>query len=516
MQVTETQSEGLRHGYKVVVPASDLDQKLDVKLESLRRNVTMPGFRPGKVPTSLLKKIHRKNLMGEILEQALEESSRQVLSDHELRPATQPKFDDVKFEEGSDLEYSMSVEVMPDFTIAELSGITLERLVAPATAADVEAFLERLAAQQRSFEANDKAGYKAQSGDAVLIDYEGRIDGTPFDGGTGSDFQLELGSGHFIPGFEEQLIGATAGEAREVTVTFPEDYPSKEICGKEATFACTVREVRNPLPVTVDDELAKRVGLETLEALKTSVREQIEKDYHQVSRLKLKRSLLDHLADSYDFPVPLGMRDMEFDLIWNEFLKDLERNNASLDELGKTEDEAKAEYQAIAERRVRLGLLLSEIGRLNSIEVRQDEVNRLIADEARKYPGQEKQVFEFYRGNPTAAGQLRAPLLEEKVVDYILELATLEDRQVDRDELMREPDEEDIVAKPKSKKKAPAKKITAKKTAPKKAPAKKAPEKKAAVKKAAARKTPAKKAPAKKTPAKKAPAKKASAGKSGK
>ncbi len=463
MQVTQTGADGLKRDYKVVVPAQEIEDKLTERLQTLSERARMPGFRPGKVPVSLLRKLHGQSLMGEILEETVSETSRAALEEDQVRAATQPKIEILKFEEGSDLEYSMSVEILPEIEIGDLSRIELERLVAPVDDATVDAFLGDLAKRQKSFQPVEDKDYAAKTGDAVLINYTGRIDGVEFEGGSASSHLLELGSGQFIPGFEDQLEGARAGDHLEVKVDFPADYHSAELAGKEAVFEVEVTEVMCPQDVAIDDELAKRLGLETLDELRRAVREQIESEHKRISRLRLKRSLLDKLAEMYKFEVPPGMLEMEFQMIWDELLKDLERHGKTLADMDQPEDEIRAEYRAIADRRVRLGLVLSEIGRSNAIEVRADELNRAIAEEARRFPGDEAKVFEFYRNNPEAAGQLRAPILEDKVVDFILEMAKVHEREVSRDELLRDPDDDaeaEPATKAKGKAKAKAKKAT--------------------------------------------------------
>lgn len=501
MQITQTKNEGLEREYTVVIDAESIENKLNDRLKTLSRNVKMRGFRPGKVPVSLLKKLHGKNLMGEVLEETVTESSQKLLSDEELRAAFQPKIEIVKFDEGSDLEYAMSVEVLPQFEIADLSGLELERLTAPVADQEIDDFLTKLADQQKTFKAAKSKTYKSKSGDAVLIDFVGRLDGELFDGGTGTDFQLELGSGMFVPGFEDQLEGVKAGAKVEVKVRFPDAYDSENLAGRDVVFDVDVKEVQKPDYAQINDDLAKQVGVADLEALKKVAGEQIEREHARHSKLRIKRSLLDIFAEQYDFEVPKGMLDLEFNMIWKQLTEDLERHGEDISTLGKSEDEAKEEYRGIALRRVRLGLLLSEIGSRNDIEVRQDELNRLIAEEARRHPGQEKQVFDHYKNDPEAASQLRAPLLEDKVVDYVVDLAKVSEREIGYEELLRDPDDEEVAAaKPKRKAKS-AKKPAAKKPAVKKPAAKKKP---AAAKKPAVKKT----AKIKKSPAlRKSPAK---------
>ncbi|WP_321391588.1 trigger factor [Emcibacter sp.] len=513
MQVTETNSEGLKRGYKVVISAGDIETKLNSELEKVRAQIKMPGFRPGKAPISLLKKLHGKNLMGQVLEETINSTSQNVLEEQKVRPATQPNIAiDEGYEEGKDLEYTMSLEIVPEFEIPDLSKLKLEKLVAEPAADQVKEALEGIAAQQKNYKKAAKT-YKAAEGDAVLIDFLGKLDGVAFDGGAGEDFQLVLGSSAFIPGFEDQLIGVKAGDEKEVNVTFPENYQSEQLAGKPAVFEVTVKEVQKPEAAKVDDELATKLGLSDLAALEEAVKGQLSQETDSLSRTCLKRSLLDALADLVDFDVPSGMVDMEFEQIWNQLKMDMYREasegNADLkpEEVEEPGDDVKEEYKAIAERRVRLGLLLSEIGQQNKVTVGQEEVTRQIAQEARRFPGQEKQVFEFYQSNPQAMAQVRAPLFEEKVVDFILEQATVAEKPVTRDDLIAKLEEDEAAETPVKGKKAPAKKAAAKKAPAKKAAAK-APAKKEAPKAAAEKKPAAKKAPAKKAPAKKAAAKK--------
>jgi len=506
MQVEELLNQGLKREFKVTLPAADLDARLDKILEEFRATASIKGFRPGKAPLSLLKRMHGERAKGQVISEAMQESSTKLFEDKEIRPALRPEVDmGSEYEDGKDLEYTLKVELLPEVSVDDFQAPTLERWVAEVADTDVNTALENIAAQQKSFKKAAKT-VKAKSGDAVFIDYLGRIDGEAFDGGAAEGHQLELGTGTFIPGFEEQLIGAKAGDEKEVTVSFPAEYHAKDLAGKEAKFAVTVHEVRTPSEATVDDELAKNLGMEDLAALKEALTSQLENDNNSLTRAHMKRALLDELAEQYDFDVPAGMVDLEFNQIWEQIKRDaIQSGEAKAEDFeGKTgpEDEAEAaEFKSIAERRVRLGLLLSEVGVKNDVQVTQEEVNRKIIEEARRFPGQESQVFEFYQKNEEARAQLRAPIFEEKVVDFILEQATVTEKTVTREELdaaVRAIDEEDAQPTKKAKKK-PA----TKKAAPKKATAKKEPAKKAAEKKAPAKKTAAKKAPAKKAAAKK-------------
>ncbi|WP_020398863.1 trigger factor [Kordiimonas gwangyangensis] len=508
MQIEELLNEGLKREYKVVVEASELDAKLDAVLDEFRATARIKGFRPGKAPISLLKRMHGERAKGQVLNEAMQESSTKLFEEKKIRPALRPEVDMDQYEDGKNLEYTLKVEVLPEIDVDGFKAPALERWIAEVDDKDVDAFVERIAGQQKTFKKAAKT-VKAAEGDAVLIDFVGSVDGVEFDGGKGEDYQLELGSGSFIPGFEDQLVGTKAGDETVVKVTFPAEYHSEALKGKDAEFKVTVKEVRRPSEAKADDELAKNLGFDDLKGLKESVKGQLEQDNKSLTRAHLKRGLLDALADEYSFDVPAGMVDLEYRQIWEQIKRDAiqtgEAKPEDFDGLEEPADKAEAEeFRSIAERRVRLGLLLSEIGVQNKVQVTQEEVNRRIIEEARRFPGQEAQVFEFYQKNEEARAQLRAPIFEEKVVDFVLEMADLKDKSVSRDDLeaaVRAIDEED--ANPTKGKKA--------------APKKKAAEKKPAAKKAAPRKAAAKKAddaeekaaPKKKAPAKKAAAKKA-------
>ncbi len=509
MQIEELLVDGLKHEYKITVPAKDLDARLDAILTEFRATAKIKGFRPGKAPLSLLRRMHGERAQGQVLQETMQETSAKLFEEKSIKPAMRPEVDmEGDFEAGKDLEYKLSVEVLPEIDVEGFKAPALERWVAEVDEASIDSFVERIASQQKSFKKAAKTA-KASDGDAVLINYIGRVDGEAFDGGAGEDFQLELGSGMFIPGFEEQLVGSKAGDNKIVEVTFPEQYQSENLAGKAAEFTVDVLEVRKPTEAKIDDELAKNMGFDDLPSLRESVKGQLETDNSSLTRAHLKRGLLDALADKYDFAVPAGMVDLEFRQIWEQIKRDAMQSGEATAEdfegLDGPKDKAEAEeFRSIAERRVRLGLLLSEIGVANKVEVNQEEVNRRIIEEARRFPGQEAQVFEYFQNNEEARAQLRAPIFEEKVVDFVLEQADLKDKSVSRDELeaaVRALDEEE----------ANPTKAKSKKPAPKKAAAKKTPAKKAPAKKAAAEKAPAKKAPAKKAAAKKAPAKKAAA-----
>ncbi|GGF40713.1 trigger factor [Aliidongia dinghuensis] len=438
MQITETSTEGLKRGFKVVVASQDIEKRVDARLAEVAKTVRLPGFRPGKVPTSVVKQRYGDSLLGEVLEQTVNETSSQALAERNLRPALQPKIEITSFEKGADLVYDMSLEILPEIQTMDFSTVALERLKPEIPNEELDEALTNLAERYRETE-DVTDGSAAANGDVTVIDFVGSIDGEKFDGGAGTDFSLELGSGRFIPGFEEQLVGAKVGDHVAVKVPFPADYGVETLAGKDAVFEVDVKGLKRKLPAVVDEKLADTLGLENLEALRTAVREQMEREYAGVARQKLKRDLLDILSDKHDFAVPTGMVDLEFDSIWKQFEAERERSKAAgtyKEEEAKPEEETKDEYRKIAERRVRLGLVLAEVGRTNNIQVTQDEVNRAVMAQARNYPGQEKAVMDFYRNNPDAMGQLRAPIYEDKVVDFIVDLAQVTDKAVPPKELV--------------------------------------------------------------------------------
>jgi trigger factor len=440
MQVTELSAEGLRREYKVVVPADEIESRVTKRLDELRQTIRMPGFRPGKVPVSLLRKQYGRSVMGEVLEQAVNQGSQKAISDHELRPALQPKIEVTSFDEGANLEFTMALEVLPAVPTVDLKALELTRLSAEVTEAAVADRLGGFARRLQEF-GPPAEPRPAQEGDRLTISFEGRIDGQPFEGGKAEDLPLVLGSGVMVPGFESQLIGTSAGDEITVEVTFPADYPKAELAGKPVAFAVQVKQLEAPKPLELDDDLAKGQGFDDLDALKAAIRESIEREYAQFARLRLKRALLDRLAEGYRFEVPAGMVDLEFDAIWKQLQEELERGGGA-ESAGKSEDELKAEYRAIADRRVRLGLLLSDIGQANTLKVEQSELNAAVMAQARRYPGQEQKVVEFFRSNPQAIEQLRAPLYEDKVVDFILQMATVTEQSVPVEELLRDPDDD--------------------------------------------------------------------------
>lgn len=477
MEITETSAEGLKHELSVVIAAADIERRIENRLNEIAREIRLPGFRPGKVPLGVIRKRYGPSVMGEVLERAVGDSSAEAMRERNLRPALQPKVEIVSFNEGADLHYKMAIEVLPEIQPMDFAELKLERLKAVASDEEIDRALERIARQQRKSEKVERA---AATGDQVVIDFVGTIDGVAFPGGAANDHVLELGSGSFIPGFEDQLVGAAAGEQRTVTIDFPADYGAADLAGKAAQFAVTVKEVRAVTPQPIDQTLAEAVGMESLEELRKAVRERIEREYAGIARQQVKRKLLDRLAERHHFPVPEGMVELEFDTIWKQFEAERRRvqgetapqtppegataetataetttvktaapageaaaaGTAEADK-AETDEEAKTEYRGIAERRVRLGLLLSEIGRVNSLTVTQDEINRALGEQARRFPGEERQVVDYYRNNPAAMDSLRAPIYEDKVIDFILELADVTERSVPPAELMAAAEAED-------------------------------------------------------------------------
>ncbi|MBU6506676.1 MAG: trigger factor [Alphaproteobacteria bacterium] len=443
MQVRETSAEGLKHEFTVVVAAAEIEKQIQDRLAEIGRSVRLPGFRPGKAPLALLKKRYGPSVMGEVVERAVNDSSSAAIKEHKLRPALQPKIEIVSFNEGKDLEYKLAVEVLPDIGPVSLDGIALERWKADVPDSEIDQALERIAKQQRKTAPVERA---ADKGDFVRIDFKGAIAGVAFPGGSADNYLLELGSGGFIPGFEDQLVGSKAGDARTVAVTFPADYGNAELAGKAAEFAVTVKEVRQAEAQPIDESLAAAVGMENLAELRQAVRERIEREYSGITRQRLKRELLDQLAARFSFAVPAGMLDLEFQHLWREVEAERQRakeGGAPDPEASKNDVELKAEFQALSERRVRLGLLLNEIGRTNSLTVTAEELNRAVIERARSFPGQEREVLDFYRNNPQALDSLRAPIYEDKVVDFILGKVNVTERAVPPAELTAAGTQED-------------------------------------------------------------------------
>jgi trigger factor len=442
MQVTETSSEGLKRQLKVVVGAGEINAKFAARLDEIKDRVQLKGFRKGKVPVAHLKKVFGRSLMGEVLQETIQETSQAAISERKERPALQPE---IKLSEDreelervmagqADLAFGMTFEVLPEIKLTDFSEIKLER---PVAEVDEEAIARALGElQERNITFQPAEGRAAEEGDRLTIDFTGRIGGEPFEGGAGEDVFLVLGHGHFIPGIEEGLKGARAGEERTVPATFPENYPVKELAGKTAEFTIKVKDVAVPNKPALDDEFAKSLGAESLDQLRSLVSQQIKRDLDAVSRRKVKRALLDELERLHTFDLPPSLVEREFEAIMRQVTEGLQRAGKTFADEGKSEEEARAEYRKIAERRVRLGLILGEIGERNKIEVTQEELRRALVDQARRYPGQERAVYEFYERNPGAVAELRAPIYEEKVVDFILELAKPSEKRVTRQELL--------------------------------------------------------------------------------
>ncbi|SFG18277.1 trigger factor [Novosphingobium sp. CF614] len=520
MQIVETTNEGLKRAYTVTIPAQTITAKIEGEVKKIAPQVRMPGFRPGKVPANLVKKMHGAAIHQEALSTTIREAMDKLVADNALRPAMNP---DVSlgegYEEGKDAELTVSLEVLPVIEAPSLDGLKLDKLVVPVAEEQVDEAVARIAGQQQRFETKDGA---AEDGDQVICDFTGKLDGVEFEGGKAEKQPIVIGSGRLIPGFEEQLIGLKAGEERVITVTFPEDYPAEELKGKEVTFDIAAHEIKAPAEASIDDDFAKELGLESLEQLKNLLRGQLEQETAGLTRTAMKRSLLDQLAAGHDFEVPPTMVEAEFAQIWQQLTHEAKHEEDPEAALKEIEDE-KDDYRKIAERRVRLGLLLSEIGQANGVEVSAQEMSMLVTQAAQQYRPEDRQRFmEYVRNDPMMAAQLRAPLYEDKVVDFLIEKAEVTTREVTREELQAAI-EADADADSEAKA-APAKKATAKKAAAKKtesveeAPAEEAAEdekpKKAPAKKVEAADDTVE-APAKKAPAKKAPAKKKAAAKEG-
>ncbi|MGE4061741.1 MAG: trigger factor [Rhodospirillaceae bacterium] len=438
MQVTEKPAEGLKRSFNVVVPTSAIEEKVTTRLTEVGQQVRLPGFRPGKVPMNLLKKRFGEAVRGEILEKTVEESTQAAISEKALKPAVQPKIEVVKFEEGQDLEFSLQVEVLPEIT-ADVGALELTRPTASVSDDEMNKALEGV---QRSKATTEKVDRPAKSGDVVQADFVGRIDGEAFQGGTVQDAMIEIGSGRYIPGFEDQLVGAKAGDKTLVKVTFPAEYPSSpNLAGKAAEFDVTVKEVRELKLPELNDELAKSIGDTGLDSLKERLRTYLQQNHDAASRQRMKRQLLDKLAEGHSFAVPQGLVDIEFESIWRQMEQVTRGGQVDPEDVGKSEEDLKKEYRAIAERRVRLGLLLSEIGQKAGVGVSQEDIKQAITQEAMRYPGQEQQVVEYYQRNPQAIEAFRAPLFEEKVVDYLIGKANVTDKPVTVEELLREDDD---------------------------------------------------------------------------
>ncbi|MDE2619663.1 MAG: trigger factor [Sphingomonadales bacterium] len=512
MQIVETTNEGLKRAYTITISAASIAERIEGEITKIAPQVRMPGFRPGKVPANLVRKMHGPAIHQEALNTSIREAMDKLVADKQLRPAVQP---DVSlgegYAEGQDAELTVSLEVLPAITAPSLDGLKLEKLVVPVSEEQVDEAVQRIAAGAKSF-TDAKKGKKAENGDQLIIDFVGKLGDEAFEGGSAEDTALELGAGRFIPGFEEQLVGVKAGEERQITVTFPADYPAANLAGKDATFDITVKAVKVAGETTIDDEFAKNLGLESLEQLKGLLRGQLEQETAGLTRTQMKRQLLDILAAGHDFEVPPTMVEAEFEQIWQQLTQEAAREEDPAAALAEIEAE-KDDYRKIAERRVRLGLLLSEIGQANGVEVTAQEMSMLLNQAAQQYRPEDRQRFvDYIRSEPLAAAQLRAPLYEDKVVDFLFDKAEVTERTVTKDELQAAIEAEEgqaAAAKPAAKKKAPAKKkadAAEPAAEAEAAPAKKAPAKKKAAAEPAAEVEAAPAAEA--APKKKAPAKK--------
>lgn len=450
MNITELKSEGLNKSFKVVIEKQDFEKEVDAKLAAIAKTAKIQGFRAGKAPIAMIKKKYQNEVMAEALDDAVRNGSNKVLADKNLRPATQPAIKIVAFGEGKDLEFDMDVEVLPEIKLGDFSKISLEKLNAEVPAEEIDKAVSYLANARKETTVVD--GKAAAKGDTVMIDFVGSVDGVEFNGGKGDNYPLELGSGSFIPGFEDQLIGAKAGDKVDVKVKFPENYHAKDLAGKDSVFAVTVKEVREPKAVEINDELAKSLGAESLDKLKENLASRIKADYNNASRMKLKRQLLDALDKEYKFDVPNSLVDAEYKAIVEQYEQAKKYNQLDEEEKSKKEDDLFKEYKDIAVRRVKLGLLLSEVGQDAKVSIKPEDINAAIMNEAKKYPGQEQMVLDYYLKNKQAVEALKAPIFEEKIIDHVLTLVKLNEKTVSVEELYKFDDEK------KSQKKSAAKK----------------------------------------------------------
>lgn len=428
MQVTELKNEGLKREFKITLKAADLSKKVDAKIINLAKKAKMPGFRAGKVPVDIVKKRHGREVLGEVLEHTVADTSKKILQERKLFPALEPKIEIASFSEGMDLVYNISFEIYPEIPELDFSKIKLNRPKVEITAKDIDDGLERLQKSQKQFNPLTKQR-AAKKGDVVIIDFEGSINSVTFEGGTAADYRLELGSNSFIKGFEEQLEGAKKGDKLKVKVTFPENYGSKDLAGKAAVFAVEIKDILQAELPEANDEMAKTLGFEDLTKLKEAIGKQIESDFAGLSKVKLKKELFDKLDKQYNFDVPDGMVDLEYNSL-------LQNDSDEVQEGSKEDKKRKEEYRSLAIRRVKLGILLADLGRVNSVTVTEDELRRAVFEQVRKFPGQEQRVIEFYQKNKEALDHLRGPILEEKVVDVIIGKATITDKKASTKELL--------------------------------------------------------------------------------
>ena len=445
MQIVEKSGEGLSRVFGVTVPAADLEGLLAARIAEITPTLNIKGFRPGKVPTAHVRRLYGKALMSEVVEKTLNETTQKVLDDNKLRPAGDPDLKpegdmEAVIDGKADLAYEIAVDVMPDFEPVDVSTLSLKRPVYEPTDKEVDEAVAELAKQNRTYESKTGKTVKAKDGDMVVIDFLGKLDGVPFDGGAAEDAELVLGSGQFIPGFEEQLVGAKPDSDVELKVTFPENYQAENLKGKEAVFEVKVKDVKGPVDAPADDAFAERLGIENLEKLRELLKGNLEREYAGASRFKLKRALLDQLDTKHDFPLPPKMVEAEFNAIWQQVEQDKEAGQLPPEDLKKSDKKLKEEYRKISERRVRLGLVLAEIGRANNVQVTEQELGEAMRAEAMKYGPQAQQVFDLFRQNPNAQAQLRAPIFEDKVVDLIVEKAKVKDQKVSKDDLMKDDD----------------------------------------------------------------------------
>jgi len=445
MQVTETLSEGLKREYKVVVPAAELDAKVNQRLDDLKGRVRINGFRPGKVPVAHLKRMYGRSAMAEVIEATVRDTNNQIVSERGFKLAADPKVtlptEEAAIEQlidgKSDLNYTMALEIVPPIALGDFKTIKLTKLTADVAETEVDEGIKNIADQNRPYTPRPQSE-KAAKDDRITISFAGTIDGKPFEGGTGDDAVVLIGSNTFIPGFEDQLIGIATGETRTLKVTFPAHYMKEDLAGKNAEFVVTAKSIEVPGKVTIDDEFAKSLGIESLEKLRDAVKDRVTREHVSMSRQKIKRALLDELDKMHKFDPPPTLVEEEFDRVWKSVLQELETERKTFADENTTEEKAKAEYKAIAERRVRLGLVLAEIGEKNNITVTEDELSRAVMDRARQFTGQEQRVWDYYRQNPQAIAALRAPIFEEKVVDFLLELASVTDSIVSREDLYKD------------------------------------------------------------------------------
>ncbi len=448
MQVNETLSEGLKREFQISVPAADIEAKVDARLEDLKGKVKLNGFRPGKVPAGHLKRLYGRSVAAETVDELIRTTNTQIFTERNLKLATEPKItmptEEKEVEDilsgKADLKYTVAVEVVPPIELADFKSFEVEKPVADVSDADVDESIKRVADANRAF--TEKAdGAKAEQGDRVVVGFKGTIDGVAFEGGTGEDIPVQIGSNTFIPGFEDQLVGIAKGETRTLKVTFPANYASDTLAGKAAEFETTASKIESPVDAAIDDEFAKSLGLESLDKLKEAARERLVAEFAGATRQRVKRHLLDRLDETHKFDAPPSLVDEEFKLMWNSIQQEMASSGKTFADENTTEEAAQEEYRKIADRRVRLGLVLSEIGEKNKISVTDDEISRAVIERARSMPGREKEVWDFYRSNPQALAQLRAPIYEDKVVDFILELAKVTEKKVSKEDLYKDEDE---------------------------------------------------------------------------